>query len=167
MPRMFGGRMTGEAQPRVPHGRRHLRSRQRFGSADQVKDIAVEIGEEYETVPLILERFSEEFDAFRFQELMTFVEVFDVYGQMPDARIFHPIGRALTLRRDDLQQGAILGSHKVVAGIFEIDPKLEVLYVPLSERLWVRRCNGGVLQALEHYPGIVAGLINRKAKGLI
>ena len=103
--------MTGEAQQQVPHGRRHLRSRQRFGSADQVKDIAVEIGEEYETVPLILERSGDEIDAFRFQELMTFVEVVDVYGQMPDARIFHLVGRTLTLRRDDLQQGAILGSQ--------------------------------------------------------
>ncbi len=132
-----------------------------------MKDIAVEIGKEYETVSLILEWASDEIDALRLQELMALVEVVDINGQMPNAGILHLVGWTLPLRRDNLQQRAVLGSDKVVAGIFEVDPKLEVLDVPVSERLRIRRGDSRVLQALEHYPGIVAGLINREAEGLI
>jgi hypothetical protein len=79
------------------------------------------------------------------------IEVVNGNGEVADAGFLHGGGLGHdAVGGDDLEHGAVRSFDEVENVIAEIDVESEIVHVPLGELARVRRCDGGVFEALEH-----------------
>src|SRR5258708_35327414 len=78
------------------------------------------------------------------------VEVVYGNGQVPNARILHLVRAACALGWDDLQHGSIRGLDEIIAGVCEVDMKLQMIHVPPGESFRIWRGYRCVFQSFEH-----------------
>jgi|SRR5579883_1122108 len=110
-----------------------------------MQNVAVAVGEKYETVALIVKRLTEKIDVTALEFLGGVIEIGDADRQVADTGVFHLLGDALAGGGNDFEHGAVGGADKVVTVVGVVDAEIEVLDVPVRELLRVRRSDGGVL----------------------
>src|SRR4051812_1724100 len=78
------------------------------------------------------------------------VEIVHGNRQVADAGRFQFLVKAITFGWNDLEHAAIRSFDEIIAVVFEVDAKAEMLNVPVSQFLRLRRRNRSMLQAFEH-----------------
>src|SRR5690348_5713177 len=81
-------------------------------AVDEMEDVAIAVGEEYEPVALVHVRFRQKLDPPVTQTLVGGIKVSHHHGEMADAGVLHVVGSALAGRRDDLQQRTVSSPHE-------------------------------------------------------
>jgi len=117
----------------------------RFFALNQMAEIAVCVFKEDQPVALIRERFSLELHALRLKLRVSSIKIVNGDRQMTDSWSVHFVGAGGAIARNDLKHGSVLSLHEIVAGIFEVDMKFEMLDIPISESLGVWGSDCGVL----------------------
>jgi hypothetical protein len=129
---------------------------QGLGALDQVQQIAIGVFEEDETVAFVRVWLSCEFDALFLQLFVTGVEVLNGDRDVPDTRAPHLGVFPDAVGRNNLDQTAVLGLNKVVAGIFKRYLEFESLDVPLGQAPGIWGCDCEMLDSGEHQSRILA-----------
>ena len=116
--------------------------------------IAIAVAEINQPVALDVDGLVEKLNAAFTQFLHGGVEVVHADGQVTNTRILHFLRSAISFRGDELKQGTVAGAREIIATVGVIDVEIQLLHVPLRQTLGIGRRNGGVLQSLEHKPGL-------------
>lgn len=119
-----------------------------------MNEVAVEVLEKHQTIPLILKWLSGHFDALCLEFRVRSVEIGDRDGDMPHTGSLHTRIGPPALRGDDLDEDAILRTDKVITLILMAQAELQRVDVPFCQRLRVRRGDCKVLDSSEHKPGV-------------
>src|SRR5258708_32006986 len=123
---------------------------QRPRALDQVQQVPIAIGEEYQSIPLIHVRLAGEAHALGLQSGMRGVEIGDFDGEVAEAGVAHFLIGASAFGGNDLQHGTVGGAHEKIAVVLIVDAESQMIDVPFRKLGGRRRSNGGVFQTLKH-----------------
>lgn len=119
-----------------------------------MNEVAVEVLEKRQTIPLVFIGFSSHFNALCLEAGMRPIEIGNRNRDVPHTGSLHiRIGTA-ALRGNNLDKNPVLRANKVVALILVAQAERQSADVPICERLGVWGGDRKVLDSSEHKPGV-------------